>query len=145
MLISHRGLGPREHGAQAGNHGDADPDGARHLSARPGADKYYAVAVKGHDEKAGKDPQAQGLIEDGIAELDTEVRRRRLYAASAGRTSASTLLQQIEATPFFQTVRGGLVVGLYNQKEVWPIFGYEGESSAKGGYIDRGFNDIEWL
>ena len=27
---------------------------------------------------------------------------------------------------FFQTVRGGLVTGLYNQKAVWPIFGYEG-------------------
>ncbi|TIP32839.1 MAG: gluconate 2-dehydrogenase subunit 3 family protein, partial [Mesorhizobium sp.] len=29
--------------------------------------------------------------------------------------------------------------------ELWPIFGYEGESYSKGGYITRGFNDIEWL
>ncbi|TIM17407.1 MAG: gluconate 2-dehydrogenase subunit 3 family protein, partial [Mesorhizobium sp.] len=50
-----------------------------------------------------------------------------------------------EATPFFQAIRGGLVVSLYNQKEVWPIFGYEGESYSKGGYIARGFDDIEWL
>ena len=42
-------------------------------------------------------------------------------------------------------VGGGLVVGLYNQKEIWPIFGYEGESFSKGGYIDRGFDDIAWL
>jgi len=55
------------------------------------------------------------------------------------------VLQQIEATPFFQSIRGGLVVSLYNQPEVWPIFGYEGESFSKGGYIARGFNDIEWL
>ncbi len=45
------------------------------------------------------------------------------------------LLEEIEDTPFFQTVRGGLVIGLYNQKDLWPLFGYEGESYSKGGYI----------
>jgi hypothetical protein len=55
------------------------------------------------------------------------------------------LLEQVSAGAFFQTLRGGLVVSLYNQKAVWPIFGYEGESAGKGGYIDRGFDDIAWL
>ena len=55
------------------------------------------------------------------------------------------LLRQIESGGFFQAIRGGLVVGLYNQKEVWPVFGYEGESFSKGGYIERGFDDIAWL
>ena len=54
-------------------------------------------------------------------------------------------MQAIEGTVFFGTVRAGLVTGLYNQKEVWPIFGYEGESFSKGGYIERGFDDINWL
>ena len=44
-----------------------------------------------------------------------------------------------------QAVRGDLVVSFYNQKELWPHFGYEGESYSKGGYIARGFDDIEWL
>jgi hypothetical protein len=51
----------------------------------------------------------------------------------------------MEGEPFFQSVRSGLVVSLYNQKEVWPIFGYEGESASRGGYIHRGFDDIAWL
>ncbi len=55
------------------------------------------------------------------------------------------LLHTMSETPFFQAVRGGLVVSLYNQKEIWPLFGYEGESFSKGGYIERGFNDIEWI
>ena len=55
------------------------------------------------------------------------------------------LLQQIEQTPFFQKVRGDLVVSLYNQKELWPKFGYEGSSAEFGGYITRGFADIDWL
>jgi len=25
------------------------------------------------------------------------------------------------------------------------MFGYEGESASKGGYIHRGFDDIAWL
>jgi hypothetical protein len=40
---------------------------------------------------------------------------------------------------------GACVVGIYNNPEVWPIFGYEGESAAMGGYINRGFDDISWL
>ncbi|MEL6523884.1 MAG: Twin-arginine translocation pathway signal, partial [Pseudomonadota bacterium] len=51
----------------------------------------------------------------------------------------------LEESSFFQQIRGGLVTGLYNQKSVWPIFGYEGESFSQGGYLDRGFNDINWL
>jgi hypothetical protein len=37
------------------------------------------------------------------------------------------------------------VTGLYNNKEAWPLFGYEGASADKGGYITRGFDDINWL
>jgi hypothetical protein len=42
-------------------------------------------------------------------------------------------------------MRGNLITGLYNNKDVWPLFGYEGESYSKGGYIKRGFDDITWV
>ena len=42
------------------------------------------------------------------------------------------LLRQIESDAVLPEVRGELVTGLYNQKEVWPIFGYEGESASQG-------------
>ncbi len=111
------------------------------------ADQYYATAIKSHDEQAAGDAAHKALIEEGVATLDN-------MAVGAGATSylgmgweidRVALLRQIEATPFFQAIRGGLVVGLYNQKEVWPYFGYEGESFSKGGYINRGFDDIAWL
>lgn len=54
-------------------------------------------------------------------------------------------MQSIEDTPFFQMVRGTTVVTLYNDHEVWGILGYEGASFDQGGYIDRGFNDLDWL
>ena len=65
--------------------------------------------------------------------------------SSPGKRTASPLLKAIEEGPFFQKVRSNLVVGLYNQKDLWPIFGYEGASADKGGYIERGFDDIAWL
>ncbi|MFD1986747.1 gluconate 2-dehydrogenase subunit 3 family protein [Mesorhizobium newzealandense] len=107
-------------------------------------DKYYAIAVKGHDEQAGKDAAYKTMIEDGIADLDKKSGDGG-YRGLGWEDQRVAVLKQIEATPFFQAIRGGLVVSLYNQKEVWPIFGYEGESFSKGGYIARGFNDIEWL
>lgn len=56
-----------------------------------------------------------------------------------------TLLQGIEQTAFFKALRSDLVVSLYNQEELWPKFGYEGSSAEHGGYIKRGFDDINWL
>lgn len=107
-------------------------------------DKYYAIAVKSHDELAGKDAAHKDLIEKGIADLDAKAGSGG-YRGLGWEEERVAVLKQIEDTPFFQAIRGGLVVGLYNQKEVWPIFGYEGESYSKGGYIARGFDDIEWL
>jgi hypothetical protein len=106
------------------------------------ADRYYAVAVKAHDTAEQKE-----MIEAGVAALDTLAAGQGAsgYAAIPWEADRVALLRQVEATPFFQAVRGNLVVGLYNNQEVWPLFGYEGESFSKGGYIERGFNDIDWL
>ena len=42
-------------------------------------------------------------------------------------------------------VRGVAVVSLYNDPETWALLGYEGSSYEHGGYIDRGFDDLDWL
>jgi hypothetical protein len=106
-------------------------------------DRFYAIAVKGHDEQAAADEAHRALIRDGIADLDA--RAGGSYRRLGWEDERVGILRQVEDTPFFQTVRGGLVTGLYNQEEVWPLFGYEGESYSQGGYILRGFDDIDWL
>lgn len=108
------------------------------------ADKYYAIAMKDHEVQAGKDPAHRVLIEQGVADLDRRAGAGG-YRGLGWEAERIKVLTGIEDTPFFQTVRSGLVVGLYNQQAIWPVFGYEGESFSKGGYIHRGFNDIEWL
>ena len=106
------------------------------------ADRYYAIAVKGYDSAAQKD-----LVGAGVARLDTLARAAGAssYVALPWEEARVAVLKQIERDSFFQTVRGGLLSGLYNQPAIWPIFGYEGESFSQGGYLTRGFNDINWL
>jgi hypothetical protein len=105
-------------------------------------DEFYAAAVKGYDD-AEKAP----MVEAGIAALDAAAvgKGHASYLATGWERDRVDILRAMEDSPFFQTVRGGLVTGLYNQKAVWPLFGYEGESYSQGGYINRGFNDINWL
>lgn len=105
-------------------------------------DQNYAVAVKGYDSE-----DAKALVEAGIAELDAAAKAlgHADYLSIGWEEDRVKVLQSIETSAFFQTVRSGLVTGLYNQKDIWPIFGYQGESFSQGGYIERGFNDIDWL
>ena len=105
-------------------------------------DEYYVVAVSGYDTT-----EAAPGIEAGIAELNAAARSRGFdsYLGIGWERDRVDVLRGMEDSAFFQQIRGGLVTGLYNQKAVWPIFGYEGESFSQGGYIDRGFNDINWL
>ena len=105
-------------------------------------DENYVLAVKGYDTA-----DAAPGVEAGIAELDAAARAKGYanYLDMGWERDRVDVLRGMEDSAFFQQIRGGLVTGLYNQKAVWPIFGYEGESYSEGGYIERGFNDINWL
>ena len=105
-------------------------------------DAYYAIAVKGYD-----DAKHKAMVKEGVSKLDelAIATGAPSYIATKWEVNRVALLKQIQESTFFTTVRGGLVTGLYNQKAIWPIFGYEGDSYSEGGYIERGFNDINWL
>ncbi len=105
-------------------------------------DEHYVAAVKGYDTA-----EAAADIEAGVSLLDEAARKlgHASYLDAGWERHRVDVLRSIEDTPFFQQIRGGLVTGLYNNKAVWPIFGYEGESFTQGGYMTRGFNDINWL
>jgi len=108
------------------------------------ADRFYAIAMKVYDDKATGNPSMKGEIEGFVAALDAAAGEGG-YVGRPWEADRVALLKNQSADPMFETIRSGLVVSLYNQKEIWPIFGYEGESFSKGGYIERGFDDISWL
>lgn len=111
------------------------------------ADAIYAKVIEGIDTAAKDDADAKKLLMDGVAALDTAAMgmKHASYAAVPSYDERLEILKTMETSPFFQKIRGALVTGIYNNQEVWPVFGYEGESAALGGYISRGFGDIDWL
>ena len=99
------------------------------------------------DTEAAGNSAVAALLSEGVKELDTLSQRMhgkdyRLVASEGDRVS---VLQRMETTAFFQKVRGSLVTGLYNNPETWKTFGYEGASAHLGGYLKRGFDDLDWL
>ncbi len=110
-------------------------------------DKFYAAAVSALDAAAKADEAVKKALEDGVAALDDAARKAKdaKYLAIDSAETRTSLLHDIETSAFFQKVRGNLITGIYNNKEVWPLFGYEGESASKGGYLLRGFDDVTWL
>lgn len=109
-------------------------------------DSFYARAVTPLQQEAAKDVSTRRLLSGGIDQLN------RIALASSGKsymdvseeTARVAIVKKIETGAFFNKVYNDAIVGLYNQPEVWPKFGYEGPSSAKGGYLHRGFSDIDW-
>ena len=55
------------------------------------------------------------------------------------------VLKQIESTAEFFFVQRFAVRYFYDNIEVWAAFGYQGASVHLGGYVRRGFNDLDWL
>ncbi|MCC7281616.1 MAG: gluconate 2-dehydrogenase subunit 3 family protein [Acetobacteraceae bacterium] len=111
------------------------------------ADRFYVAAVAPYDAKAAGDEALKLLLEAGALRLDADAigRHGMGYLELNWEDDRVGLLRAIQHTLFFKKLRGDLVVSLYNQKEVWPKFGYEGSSAEYGGYLHRGFNDIDWL
>jgi hypothetical protein len=104
-------------------------------------DSIYQAVVDGIDgEMAGSSSVAQ-QIKEGLAKLDSEAGGDFAGKDEGARTQA---VKALEGTPFFDTVKGK-TSGIYNNPEAWKVLGYEGSSWEKGGYLTRGFNDLDWL
>ena len=111
------------------------------------AEAYYIAAVMPWDKKAAADPAVKAMLSEGVRRLDQDAQDtfNVAYLDVPWEADRVTLLRGIEHTDFFKKIRSDMIVSLYNQHEIWPKFGYEGSSADKGGYIHRGFNDIDWL
>src|SRR3954447_16926356 len=105
-------------------------------------DSVYARVSGKLDEAAREDAAQAQVINDGVADLDGPG-DERLGRAPGEQQLADA--KAIAGSDFFELVRSTAVVEIYSDPQTWSAFGYEGPSFAKGGYIDRGFNDLDWL
>lgn len=68
-----------------------------------------------------------------------------IRSAAPGGRADPRRIPALLATPFGQQFRFAVLVGLYNDLSIVRRFGYQGPSLADGGYLERGFNDLDWL
>lgn len=105
-------------------------------------DAVYALAVKDLDRSAAADESLAKLLSAGLAALDTAAEGDWLDIAAARR---HVIVQSISGSAFFAAVRSRAVISLYNNELAFAHFGYGGNAFGKGGYLERGFNDLDWL
>ena len=101
---------------------------------------YGRVATKLVEGAAGE-PDAERVLAEGIAALDAGTAPFVDLDADA----KLDVLRSMEGSAFFELVRGTAVVEVYSDEETWALLGYEGPSFAQGGYLKRGFDDLDWL
>jgi hypothetical protein len=116
---------------------------ARHLFPHDAlGDQYYAAAVEVLDQQAAEDPKLAAQLVQGVAGLD-QAMGIPFIRLSAG--NQLKVIESVEGTPFFNTVRAATLGALYTNDTVARAFGFEGSSVEYGGYVNRGFNDLGWL
>ena len=101
-------------------------------------DAAYALVIKAVDTDAAANERMLKMIREGVAGLGAGFSK----SSEADRVAA---LKKVEASEFFQTMRLKTLQVLYATPMAYAYFGYEGEAFSKGGYLERGFNDLHWL
>lgn len=108
-------------------------------------DVHYQRVVAALDAKAAADEPMKTLLTEGVGWLATTTGRDTDEFGSLPEAEQVAALTRLEDTPFFKAVAAEATVNLYSQHDVWPYFGYEVVSPDDGGYLERGFDDIDWL
>jgi hypothetical protein len=107
---------------------------------------YQAIAATVMKGAADDDDTGAALIDglDRINALSQDLHGAD-YADLVDDDAREGVLRHFQHEGFFQGVRWTAYFGIYDNKEVWPLFGYQGSSVEHGGYIDRGFSDITFV
>lgn len=105
-------------------------------------DEAYEKVVNQLEADARGDESILPTIELGVAQLNDPLPFTELDA-----DGQLEVLKRAEAaeSPFFGLVHATAVVELYDNPLVWKAFGYEGPAVHLGGYVNRGFDDLDWL
>ena len=100
-----------------------------------------------------------GVVADIESDMDASVSTRKLLAQAATSLNAKAggdwtaietqrkieILASIQGSELFNYLHNRTIESLYRNPEVWKLVGYQGSSVEYGGYLHRGFDDIDWL
>ena len=88
------------------------------------------------------DPVWEDALSQAQHSLDADSGGNWLEADNAVKIAT---MQAYEQEPWFLTIKFRSQFIFFERSDVWGALGYEGPSLHKGGYINRGFDDIDWL
>ena len=104
-------------------------------------DTPYLLVVNAVEEKMTTQ-QVVLQLEAGLNSLDTA---RKTPWLDLPEQEQVAVMKGLEKTPFFALLYNESMAGLYQNEHVWEVLGYQGSSVEQGGYLSRGFDDINWL
>ena len=116
---------------------------ARRLFPHEGmADGVYNEVVGQVLATIASNPATAGLIDGATQVLDSAASGSWFDLAEAEQLE---VLRATENDPTVVGLRETVRFVFYQNESVWKHIDYPGSSKEYGGYINRGFNDIDWL
>ncbi|MFT5332632.1 MAG: hypothetical protein ACJAUG_003661 [Halioglobus sp.] len=90
----------------------------------------------------GQAPALTAMKNAGIAALSATGKGSWSTQSSSDRAGTVKLLA---GTPFFNFLHWSTAEIVMREPKLWEQLGYQGSSIEQGGYLNRGFDDIDWL
>lgn len=108
---------------------------------------HYQAIAEAVISNAESDAAAARDLREGLARIDAQADSLfgTPYTGIEDPDAREGVLRAFQHDGFFQGVRWTAYFAIYNNADVWPLFGYGGSSVEYGGYIDRGFSDITFV
>ena len=103
--------------------------------------RYRAVADK-ISAQAAQVPPIASMMVAGIAALNASDKGPWLQLPPQERAE---IVRGLEGTPFFGFLRWTASEIVMRDPVLWETLGYQGSAIEHGGYLHRGFDDIDWL
>lgn len=105
-------------------------------------DAPYERTAKHVEEAAATSDADLDALAKGLDALDADSGGDFL---ALDKDAATAALRVVDRQSFFRQIHSTTVVALYDDREVWDLLGYQGSSFDQGGYLERGFDDLNWL
>ena len=102
----------------------------------------YLGVVRDIDLDIERDHEPAKLVQGISALLD---KKSGGDWSAAGNEKQVAILKAMQGDELFNYLHRRSIDSLYQDPVVWDLLGYQGSSVEHGGYLYRGFNDIDWL
>lgn len=106
------------------------------------SDNTYAEVMGAVLAALANNPATDSVVAAAEVALDTG---RDVPFAELDEAEQVAAIEKVQREDFFAVLLGTVRGVFYYHPKVWEHLGYPGSSKEFGGYINRGFDDIDWL